>query len=344
MYKPRDGVNIIRILPPTWKDARHYGYDLWVHWGVGADRQTYLDLKRMKGEPDPVEEEVANLHRAGEEKLAKEAASKKRVGIYLIDRKEESAGVQFWAMPHGTDTEIVQLSVNERTNASLCIDDPDEGFDVTFSKKGQMKNTEYYALKIDRDSSPLGNPKWLDWAVENPIPDQLIFYSYDHIASMLGGGGSHTQRRDRDEDDDRPSSRREESRNRDDDRSPRRDRDEEPPRRRSEPSDDDRPPSRSRDDSRSEGNRRRSVEPDSPTWDSIHGSTRREMEDLIETERLDIKPREAKDDEDLADWICDEMKLKKPEPRARRDSRDEAPAEEDDRAAKLRRMREDRDR
>ena len=39
---------------------------------------------------------------------------------------------------------------------------------------------------------------------------------------------------------------------------------------------------------------------DEVTWDSVHDMTRSELEDLIDQERLDIKPREAKDDEDLA--------------------------------------------
>src|SRR5690348_13638753 len=56
VYKPREGKNIIRILPATWEDGRHYAYTLMVVYGIGADNQSYLSLHAMKGKPDPLEE------------------------------------------------------------------------------------------------------------------------------------------------------------------------------------------------------------------------------------------------------------------------------------------------
>lgn len=68
----------------------------------------------------------------------------------------------------------------------------------------------------------------------------------------------------------------------------------------------------------------------------------RELEDLIETQDLDIKPDEAKDDEDLADWICEELKLKKAEPETRSRRRvvtDDAKDDGGDTSERLNRMR-----
>lgn len=53
MFKPNDKDNTIRILPPTWEKPKHYGLDIWVHYGVGPDRQTYLCLHKMKSEKCP---------------------------------------------------------------------------------------------------------------------------------------------------------------------------------------------------------------------------------------------------------------------------------------------------
>ena len=65
-----------------------------------------------------------------------------------------------------------------------------------------------------------------------------------------------------------------------------------------------------------------------------------ELEDLIDQEKLDIDPREAKDDEDLADWICDEMKLVKAVTRSAR----RAVADDEDKPSeRLRDMRRGRD-
>ena len=64
-----------------------------------------------------------------------------------------------------------------------------------------------------------------------------------------------------------------------------------------------------------------------------------ELEDLIEQDkRLDsIVPKKAKDDEDLADWICEELKIKKPERQARQRMDDH---EDEDKLAEMRRRRE----
>jgi len=68
-----------------------------------------------------------------------------------------------------------------------------------------------------------------------------------------------------------------------------------------------------------------------------------ELEALIQQEDLDINPNKAESDEDLADWICEEMKLKKSESRGR--ARLAEPAkEEPEGRSRLRSMREERDR
>lgn len=324
MWKPNDGDNRIRILPPTWKKPEHFGLDVSVHYGVGADRQSYLCLHKHKGEPDPIHEAYEEARRElndneGDkalEQLVKDLKAKKRVVYYLVDRDHEKEGIQAWAAPKGFDDDLVQVMQDKRTGEVLPIDDPEDGYDIEFTKKGQGIKTEYTGIAVARRSSPLDNPKALKFAVENPLPDQLQFFSYEHIAKVFGGGGK--RRRDDDRDEDRGS----------------RDRDER-----------DSPRSRDRDDDRGRGREReeerggRSSRDDEPTWESVHDLTRSEMIDLIEEKDLDIKPKEAKDDEDLADWICEELKLKKPKKEERKRDSDDG----EDKLAAMRRRREERD-
>lgn len=325
-FKPRDGDNRIRILPPTWKGAKHYGVDLKVHYGVGADRQSYLCLHGMKGEDDPIYEAYqrarAELNDDEDNKELKEHVgqlkAKNRTGVYLVDRDDEKAGVQFWAMPASLDQDIVMVMQDKRTGEVLPIDDPDEGYDVEFVKKGKLRNTEYTGVAIARRSSPLGDSKWLKFAVENPIPDQLVYYPYEHIAKQFGGAGA---KRKRDEDEDQRPTRddrqREEGRSR--------------------PARDDHREERGRgrdDDDRGRG-RSREAE-DDYTWEKIHDMTKSELEDLVEEKDLDVKPKQAKDVEDLADWVCEEMKIKKPERKPSRRDDDSG----DDKLAEMRRRRE----
>ena len=68
-----------------------------------------------------------------------------------------------------------------------------------------------------------------------------------------------------------------------------------------------------------------------------------ELCSVIDAKGLDINPDESKDDDDLADWICDDMKLEKSAKTSR--SRVAPKEEEDspkDRLARMRNFREGR--
>jgi len=330
MWKPNDKTNRIRILPPTWQGATHFGFDVYVHYGIGPDRQSYLDLAKMKGAADPITEEYNDLRRTAsteeEEKEAKDLSAKPRVVVYLIDRDNEKEGVQCWFMPAGLDKDIVMISEDKSTGEVLNIDDPEEGYDVIFEKNGKAMTTKYEGVTIARRSSPLGRDEWLEFANDNPIPDQLLYYDYDHIATIFNGGGAVKNDRDvgsgREVRDEGPARRSSRADSRDSGRArPERDEAERP--------------GRGRD--REETTSRRSRAPEEPTWDSIHSMTAPELDDLIDQEKLDINPREAKDDEDLADWICDELKLKKPSTHRAEPAADESASD------RLKRMRQGRD-
>lgn len=333
MFKPSDGNNNIRILPPTWEGAKHWGHDVWVHYGVGPDRQTYLCPHKMNGDPCPICEEREEAANDGDEKYAKDLAPKRRSLVYLLDRDNEKEGVMAWGMPPTLDRDIVKVSIDKKSGEVLNIDHPDDGYDVSFEKKGAKERTEYLAPSIDRRSSDLGRDgdKWLDFCVDNPLPDQLVFFDYDHIARAFGGAGAHRNNRDRDTDSNRGNDRDERGSSRSsgrEDRSSSRD---------SARDADDRGNAGRRGDRDSRGR----VEPEL-TWESVHEMSGRELEDLIETQDLDIKPDEAKDDEDLADWICEELKLKKAEPETRSRRRvvtDDAKDDGGDTSERLNRMR-----
>jgi hypothetical protein len=321
-FKPNDGPNTVRILPPTWPNPDHYGLDLWVHYGIGPDNQAYLCLHKMKGEACPICEEHERARRAGEdEDYVKSLEPTRRVLMYLVDRDHEKDGVQAWAAPWTIDRDITKISVDRRTQDVLPIDDPDDGYDVEFERTGKGMTTKYVGVAIARRESPLGKAAWLDFAVENPLPDMLVYMDYDHIAKVLGGGGGHRTRAEKDGDArDRRDDRDSRSRDRDDDRRGSRDRDR----------DEDR-------SSRSSSSRR---EEPKLTWDDVHAMEGKELDALVEEEKLDLNPDKFDSDSELADAICKELGIEKPEREHRR--RDETHKEDDAPGARLRRMRESR--
>lgn len=192
-YKVRDGKNIIRILPPTWQNAKHYGYDIWLNYNIGPDNQSYLSLKKMKNEKDPIAEAQQQAAREGDEKLARELSPRQRILMWVIDRQAEEEGPMLWAAPFSLDKDLANVSFDEDTGEIVYIDDPDSGWDVRFYKEGTGLATKYPGAKIRLlKESPISQDEkqlnaWLEYIQENPLPDCLQYYDYAHIAGVFDG-------------------------------------------------------------------------------------------------------------------------------------------------------------
>ncbi len=193
LYKPRDGKNLIRVLPPTWENCEHYGYEIWCNYGIGVDDQSYLSLSKMKNQPDPLAEARKLAEKQGDRKLVDSLAPRKRVLIYVIDRNAEDEGPQLWSAPWTVDKDFCNLSFDEDTREVIMVDDPEEGCDIRFYKEGTGLTTKYDAAKmrlmkpsrLHEDEKIMD--EWLEYVQANPIPDCLNFYDYDHISSVFAG-------------------------------------------------------------------------------------------------------------------------------------------------------------
>jgi hypothetical protein len=204
-YKVRDGKNLVRILPATWEKPKHYGYDIWVNYGIGADNQSYLSLSKMNDEADPLAEARKQAQREGDDETAKALSPRQRVLVWVIDRNEEDEGPQLWDIPFSVDKDFINLCLDEDTKEVIYPDDPDNGHDLRFYKEGSGLGTKYPASRMKLlDESPLHEDQgtqdeWLEFVKENPVPDCLQFYSADQIASAFDG-----QVRTKDDNDEKP--------------------------------------------------------------------------------------------------------------------------------------------
>lgn len=189
-FKPSDGDNTIRILPPTWDEADHYGYDVYVHYNIGPDNAAYACLEKMKGKSCPICEESRRARADGDEEHEKMYRPTRRVLIYLLDRDKEKEGLKIWPMGVNLDKDLSKLMVDKRTGEIYPIDDPDDGFDIQFTKEGQGLNTKYVGVQIARKSSPLDHDEALMFADSNSIPDSIQYYDYDHIKLAFTGESS----------------------------------------------------------------------------------------------------------------------------------------------------------
>lgn len=221
-WKPKDGKNLIRILPPTWDDARHYGLDIFVNFNIGADNQSYLSLSKHDRGADPLAEARREAQAEGDKVLAKALNPSQRILYWIIDRADEDEGPLLWAAPFTFDKSLSNLCIDEDTKEVIFIDDPAKGRDVRFYKEGTGLTTKYDPSKmkvlkesnIHEDEGIEGD--WLDFIAENPLPEVLNFYEYDHIKGTFNGQAG----RNEDDDDEKPGARRRGAPDKDEDEKP----------------------------------------------------------------------------------------------------------------------------
>lgn len=205
-WKPKDGKNLIRILPPTWDDARHYGLDIFVNFNIGADNQSYLSLSKHGKGDDPLAEARREAQREGDKDLAKALNTNQRILYWIIDRNDEDEGPLLWAAPFTFDKSLSNLCIDEDTKEVIFIDDPNKGRDVRFYKEGSGITTKYDPSKmkvlnpssVHEDEGQEGD--WLDFIADNPLPEVLNFYEYDHIKATFDGQAGR-----QDDDDEKPA-------------------------------------------------------------------------------------------------------------------------------------------
>lgn len=186
-YKVKKGDNWIRILPPTWDAAEHYGLDVWVHYSVGPTKETIVCNHKMYGKKCAVCDSMARMAAAGDETEAAELKPKKRVAVWMLDRDEEKKGPQVYAMPWTLDRDIAKLSKDKRTGAIYYLDDPREGYDLSFEKTGEKVNTKYEGVQLMRDPSSVSS-KWLEFIEDNPLDQVLLERTYAEVKAVLTGG------------------------------------------------------------------------------------------------------------------------------------------------------------
>jgi hypothetical protein len=192
-YKVRDGKNIIRILPPTWEGATHYGYDIYVNYGIGPDNGAYLSLSKHKKGADPIADAHREASRDGDEELARKLSARQRILMWVIDRQDEDEGPVLWAAPFTVDKAFCNLARDEDTGEVVFVDDPDKGCDIRFYKEGQGLKTDYDASRMKlMDPGPVSDDdkqveEWLEYIQQNPLPDTLRFYDADYISEIFNG-------------------------------------------------------------------------------------------------------------------------------------------------------------
>lgn len=203
LWRPKAGDNYVRILPPTWEGARHFGLTIWTHTYFGVNRSNYLCPAKMLDKRCPICEAAARAVKRGNEEEAAELKPKEQSAVWMLDRSADDPRPRVWVMSWTQDRDLAALMTDNRTKKVLPLDHLQNGYDITIKRTGKDLGTRY-TMQIDRDSTPVADDadtadEIASFIEQNPLPDVLQYYDADYLERALEGGG---EERDEDLDDD----------------------------------------------------------------------------------------------------------------------------------------------
>lgn len=201
-WRPAAGNHSIRILPPTWEDADHYAYDVWVVWNVGADKEQYVTSGVMKSdENDPLAKALQYAKANGDDDAIDALSPSRRCWCWVIVSGEENEGPQLWSMPQSVDQELAKKAYKKRSREIIWLDDPEDCADIDFTVKGTGLKKKYEDFEIIASIGPVSKDSeqvvdWIKYIQKNPIPDCIRYYDHEHIARALEGGVGRREKAD----------------------------------------------------------------------------------------------------------------------------------------------------
>lgn len=193
----------IRPLPPTWDKESlpqrllpmsnsifnekgkpsHWAIDIWVHYRIGVNDNSYLCAEKMLGEPCPICEDIRT---SNDTEYIRQLSPVRRVLLWIIDRDNENAGPILWAPPFSVDKDMLGVSTDPKQGIARSVDNPDEGYDVSFRIEGKIPMVKYKTFKLSFSPCSISESKdkynaWLEYISKYPLPSLLEFHNYDKI-------------------------------------------------------------------------------------------------------------------------------------------------------------------
>ncbi len=200
-FKPKEGENHIRILPPLGFNfpkhvTPHYGITLYMHFLMTSPKATIIcpnkstDFRPSSIESKcPVCEDVSRLYATNQAEKVKTLRIKaqKKTLVWMLDLKNPSENTPLlFAIPSTLDLGFIKLCKDRSTGEIYNLDDPDAGFNIFFDKTKELGGTKY--IGEFRDSRPTSvSPEHLQFVHDNPLPNLLMWRGYEELKSLYGG-------------------------------------------------------------------------------------------------------------------------------------------------------------
>lgn len=164
-FKPTEGKNVIRLLPPPQGKKPFKTYHK--HWfQMGGERKAIICTKYQYNQPCPICQQGAKLAASGNKRDVKNArAFNPQSAVYLniVDMKNPERGVQIWQMSPG----VFKGIMNAIDMAGVKnFADPVNGYNIIFKRTGSGMKTKYEAYSVAREATEL--PDWEELLAAQP--------------------------------------------------------------------------------------------------------------------------------------------------------------------------------
>lgn len=204
--KLQQGKNVRRVLWPKGDKDSFYS-EGYLHFGLGAEGKSVATCPKTwnSKEKCPICEYVEQLQQSkskDDKKLANDIKAKRRIYINVLNRDDDEDGDTPKVLPIG-------VTILKGLLETICdadygdITDPEDGRDITITRKGQGLKTEYSVLPKPKSSEACEDKTPEELEEEMTDLDSLfIKKSYDELEDILNGEDGDSDDDEDNEDDD----------------------------------------------------------------------------------------------------------------------------------------------
>jgi len=231
---PKEGDNFVKILPPKQDDIA-FGMDLWAHWNVGDNNDTYICSKKMrevlitqlgrtaeelpeeiKDGKCPICEAQASMIKdlggesyKGNRSIIDLFPTARKIFMIVDDANDDSRelGVQIWSAPmtkvHKEQImPLCKIKKGKRAGEIVDISLPENEYTVCFTRKGMTREgTSYGGFSLEPSDLTVDETYDAIEKLPEKFEDILNFATYDEIAEASDPQekGEETPKRSRSE-------------------------------------------------------------------------------------------------------------------------------------------------
>jgi len=157
-WTPKEGENLIRILPPYGESGLFFR-EVDMHFGVGKNGESFVCTRAEGGRCYACEklEELRSSDDPEKIKLARKFVPRHRVLYNIVDLNEPSKGVRIFSSGTTIFKDILSYFADPDWGD---ITDPENGYDIRIIREGTGLETSY-RVQAKKNPTPIADPEWL---------------------------------------------------------------------------------------------------------------------------------------------------------------------------------------